>query len=258
MLLTGLGSLAHGQILVSSHTYYAVANIIDTNGGVLASNSDSGSLLSGGSVATSITGTRSDYGVTTEHFGESALTAAASGGGISGSGSAHSRTTYVSGGNSFIGQATDSGFGQTVRFMVGSSGLYKANLEGIITTFHHSYEPDGPAGSFFYIFRLYSPVSGYLFNSEVQNSSTLANVPFTQTLTLTTGVEYELTYVGACNGRTVNYASQQAGSGAFGETAFEGSFSLQPVPEPTTIGMVGMGLAAAARRRKARKNEQTA
>ncbi len=249
-VFVGCGAVAHGQIVVTSHTYYAYANIINTTTSIITGNSDSGSLIPGGSVGTSITGVRSDNGVTTEHLGESSLNAATNSNGMSGSGYAHSKTTYLSGGNSFISQATDSGFGQTVQFTVASAQTYNASLNATITKFNRAYQPDGPVGSFFYIFRLLKVGQGFLFNYDVQNSLTLPNLPFNQSVLLTPGEQYELSFIGACNGTTINFAVPQAGAGAFGETEFNGSYSLQAVPEPATVLLLGTGLAAVLARRK--------
>lgn len=235
---------------MTSNGFGVVANIINTNTTILQSNQDSSTNAAGGSVSTSITGIRSDYAVTTQHLGEAAGTTVLNSSGFSANFAMHSKTTYLSGGNSFIGQATDSGFGQTIKFKVSSATQFKANLSGIITTAHRAYQPSGPMGSFFLIFRLYGSGVGYLFNSEVQNSGALSNVPFSQMVSLMPGVDYELTLNAACNAGTVNYASNEAGPGAYGETAFNGAYSLQAVPEPATAAFLVVALGAMALRRR--------
>lgn len=250
LVLAGLATQAHATIHAISVSYGAYANITDTNNNVLDSGGNNGSLLTGGTGTGTITGTRSDYNVTTAHQGDSNYSLSVGPSGIASSGSARSRTTYLNGGNSYLGQQTVSGFGGTILFEVDTTEQYFADLTGSVDTYHRAYEPGGPVGSFFNYFRLFAPGTGYLFYSQALNVSDLVNLPFSQEVTLSPGITYSLEFAAASSGVTVNYASSQAGPGAFGETAFTEGFTFAVVPEPGLVAMLPLGLIALRRIRR--------
>jgi hypothetical protein len=247
--LTSVGVSAHAAIIPSSVSYSAYSNLIETIGNsVLDSQGNNGTALAGGTVSANNSGTRSDAGVTTAHLGASTITQAVTPFSLSATGSSSSKTTYLSGGNSFQGQGTVSGFGARIDFTVDSSDLYEVNLTGVINTFHRAYEPFGPAGAFFNYLRLIENGNNFLIFSQSFNSATLANIPFSTTLTLNPGVNYRLEFETASSGVTVNFADSNAGPGAYGETGYNIGYSLAVVPEPGTISVLGLGMLFALRR----------